>query len=294
MEDLIIIGAGPAGLTSAIYGARAGKKVLVLEKIAYGGKIVSANLVENYPGIKSISGFDFARDLYEQTKSLGAEIKFEKVVDVIDKGDYKEVVTNESTYQAKAVIIATGVENRKLELPMEKELTGKGISYCATCDGAFYKGKTVAVYGGGNTAISDALFLCDHASKVYVIYRKENLRAEKVQVDKLKSHENVEILYNSVITKINGDEKLDSITINDEKELPIDGLFVAIGQEPNDDIKDIIETNEQGYIIGDESCHTNVPGIYVAGDVRVKEVRQLTTAEADGTIAALTAIKEMK
>ena len=299
MKDIIIIGAGPAGLTSAIYARRAGKSVLILEGLSYGGMIVNAKEVENYPGFKSISGYDLATNLYNQVIHLGAEVIYENAFKIEDLGKTKKVITNDHEFESKAVIIATGVQNRKLGLKNENELLGKGISYCATCDGALYKNKTVSVIGGGNTAVSDALFLSEYCKKVYVIYRKDKVRGDKIIVNKLEKKDNVEFIYNSTITEIIGKDKLEKIEIlnnnTDKREImKMDGVFVAIGQEPsNSNFSDLIKMNEAGYIIGDESCHTNIKGIYVAGDTRVKEVRQLTTATSDGTIAALTAIKEM-
>ncbi len=299
MKDIIIIGAGPAGLTAAIYARRAGKSVLLLEGLAYGGMIVSAKEVENYPGFKNISGYDLATNLYNQVIDLGAEVIYEKAFKIEDLGKTKKVITNDNEYEAKALIIATGVQNRKLGLKDEDKLLGKGISYCATCDGAFYKNKVVAVIGGGNTAVSDAMYLSEVAKKVYVIYRKDKVRGDKIVVNKLEKKDNVEFIYNTVVTEVIGKDKLEKIEIlnneTDKRELiDIDGLFVAIGQEPsNSNFADLIKMDDKGYIIGDESCHTNRKGIYVAGDTRVKDVRQLTTATSDGTIAALTAIKEM-
>lgn len=298
MIDIIIIGAGPAGLTSAIYARRANKSVLLLESLSYGGKIIEAKEVENYPGFKSISGYDLATNLYNQAMGLGAEIKYEKVINIKDLGNIKKVVTTEGEYETKAVIIATGVQNRKLGLKNENDLLGKGISYCATCDGAFYKKKIVSVVGGGNTAISDALFLVDYCKKVYVIYRGDTLRADKITVNKLKKKDNMEFIYNTNVTELIGKEKLEKIEIKDNdgniKVMDMDGLFVAIGHEPANSIFDgLIDMDKAGYIIGDEACRTNIKGIYVAGDTREKDVRQLTTATSDGTIAAITAIKEM-
>ncbi len=300
MFDIIIVGAGPAGMTAAIYALRANKKVLILEAVSYGGKIISANEVENYPAIEKISGVDLATNMFNQIKNLGADIRFEKVVDIADLGDTKEVITVDNKYSSKAVIIATGVQTRKLGLDREEELLGHGISYCATCDGAFYKGKDVAVNGGGNSAIEDALYLSEICNKVYIIYRNDKFRAEEYLLDKLKQYDNVEYVFDSNIISLNGNEVLESITVEDkntheQKSIPVSALFIAIGQIPeNNNFAKLIKLNEQGYIIGDDSCHTNVAGIYVAGDTREKEVRQLTTATADGTIAALTAIKEMK
>ena len=296
MYDIIIIGAGPAGLTSAIYARRASKKVLVLEAKTYGGQIINTLDIENYPGEEHISGFDFATKIYNQAKSLGAEIVFEKVTDIKDLGTEKEVITVKNTYKANAIIIATGSENRKLGLVNEDELTGKGVSYCATCDGNFFRKKNVAVVGGGNTALEDALYLADIAEKVYLIHRRDEFRGLESTVNLLKEKENVEFIYNSNVTKLNADEKLKSIEVTNKdgsmKTIDIDGLFVAIGRIPeNQNFAKIIDLDDGGYIIANEDCHTNVDGIFVAGDNRVKEVRQLVTATSDGAVAATAAIK---
>ena len=296
MYDIIIIGAGPAGLTAAIYARRASKKVLVLEAKNYGGAIINTIDIENYPVEAHISGFDFATKIYNQVKELGAEIIFEKVIDLKDNKDEKEVVTTKNTYKAKTIILATGSENRKLGLPNEDELVGKGISYCATCDGAFYKNKTVAVVGGGNTALEDALYLTDIANTVYLIHRKDEFRGEDSTVKSLKEKKNIKFIYNSNVTRLNASEKLTSIEVtgNDgnTKKIEVDGLFVAIGRIPeNQNFAKLIKLDNSGYIIAGENCHTNIPGIFVAGDNRVKEVRQLVTATSDGAIAATEAVK---
>lgn len=297
MYDIIIIGAGPAGLTSSIYASRASKKVLVLEALSYGGQIINTLDIENYPVEPHISGIDFATKLYNQAKELGAEIKFEKVLEINDSDDEKEVVTNNGKYNAKAVIIATGCDNRKLELPNEKELIGKGVSYCATCDGHFYKGKKVAVVGGGNTALEEALYLSDIANTVYLIHRRDEFRGEKKTAELLKEKENVKFIYNSNVTKINGEDKLESIEITNKiddtkSNFFIDGLFIAIGKIPNNEkFSNLLELDENGYIVAGENCHTSTPGIFVAGDNRTKEVRQLVTATGDGAVAAMEAVK---
>lgn len=296
MYDIIIVGAGPAGLTAALYALRANKKVLVLEAKTYGGQIVNASKVENYPGVKSISGFDYAKVLYEQVKDLGADFKFETVVRIDEE---KNVITSKNTYQAKAIILATGAENRKLRLDNEENLIGKGVSYCATCDGNFYKNKVVAVVGGGNTALEDAIYLSNIASKVYLIHRRDSFRGEETYVDELKKQENVEYILNANVVKINGENKIESIDVKDIdgniQNIIIDGLFIAVGQEPKNEIfKNIIEMDKNGYIISEDGVHTSTEGIYVAGDARVKTLRQLTTAVSDGAIAATTAIKEMR
>ena len=296
MYDIIIVGAGPAGLTAALYALRANKKVLVFESNTYGGQIVNASSVENYPGILNISGFDYATNLYNQVKNLKGEIKFETVVKVQED---KTVITNKDTYQAKAVIIATGAKNRKLNLEKEKEFTGKGISYCATCDGNFYKNKIVAVSGGGNAALEDALYLSNIVKKVYIIHRRDTFRGERKYVSELKKKENVEFILNSNVIKIHGTNNLESIDIKnnngDITNIKINGLFIAVGQTPNNEMfSNIVELNDNGYIISEDGVHTSTKGIYVAGDTRVKLLRQLTTAVSDGSIAATTAIKEME
>ena len=288
MYDIIIIGAGPAGMTAAIYAARANKKVLVLEALSYGGEILNTLKIENYPVEENISGFDFATKLYNQVIKLGVEVKLEKVLSI---NENKEVKTNENTYISKSIIIATGLNNRKLNLPLEEELIGKGISYCATCDGAFFKGKDVAVVGGGNTALEDALYLSDICNKVFLIHRRNEFRADPITIDKVLNKDNIIVMYDSIITKINGSNYLESIEVNNEL-LKVDGLFIAIGKIPNlDYLNGLIETNEDGYIKSNELCHTNIDGIFVAGDIREKTLRQLVTATSDGAIAATEAIK---
>ena len=295
MYDIIIVGAGPAGLSCALYALRANKKVLVLEAKSYGGQIVNAHKVENYPGIPMISGFDYATNLYNQVKELGATIKFEQVIEVTED---KKVKTTKDTYQAKAIILATGAQRRKLNIENEEEYIGKGISYCATCDGNFYKNKTVAVIGGGNTALEEATYLSNIADKVYLIHRRDTFKGEEKVLDELKEKANVEILYNTKVYKIKGQEVLESIVVkvqDTDKELKIDGLFVAIGQNPQNEVfAPLIELDSYGYIASKDGVHTNIKGIYVAGDARVKHLRQLTTATSDGAIAATTAIEELE
>ena len=293
MYDIIIVGAGPAGLTAAIYARRASKSVLVLEGNTYGGQIINTLNIDNYPVEAHISGFDFATKLYEQVLELGAEIKFEKVTEINKE---KEVITKKNKYQGKAIILATGAENRKLRIENEEELTGKGISYCATCDGAFYKGKEVAVVGGGNTSLEDAIYLSDIAKKVYVIHRRDEFRGNATYVEELQNKENVEIIYNSQVTKLNGEDCLKSIEVtNNDKEtrtIEIQGLFIAIGRNPeNENFKNLISVDDAGYVIAKEDCHTNIEGIFVAGDNRTKELRQLVTATSDGAVAATEAVK---
>ena len=296
MYDIIIVGGGPAGLTAALYAGRANKKVVVFEAKVPGGQIVNAHMVSNYPGIENISGADYATTLYNQVINLGVEVKFETVLSI---NDDREVTTNKGTYKAKAIILATGVENRKLRIENEEKLVGKGVSYCATCDGNFYKNKVVAVVGGGNTALEDALYLSDLASNVYLIHRRDTFKGEAKLVNELEQKDNVNIIYNSNVIKINGNDKVESIVIKniDESinEINIDGLFIAVGQEPKNIIfKDVVDVDEKGYIVTKDDVHTNKKGIYVAGDAREKLLRQLTTAVSDGSIAATVAIKEME
>ena len=298
MYDTIIVGAGPAGLTAAIYLCRAGKKVLVLEAKSYGGSIINTLDIENYPGLFHVSGFDFADNLYNQAKDLGTEFRFEKVINILD-GKEKKAITSKNEYNCKTIILATGSINRKLGLEKEEELIGRGISYCATCDGAFYKGKTVAVIGGGNTALEDALYLSDIASKVYLIHRRDEFRGDDKTVNILKSKNNLDFIYNSNIIKLYASDRLNSIDVSDSNgkitNIKVDGVFVAIGRIPeNDSFKDIIKVDESGYVISNEDCKTNIDGIFVAGDNREKEVRQLVTATSDGAIAAMEVIKYLR
>lgn len=313
MYDIIIIGAGPAGLSAAIYGIRAGKSVLVLEGKTYGGQIVNTPEVENYPGIKKMSGFEFATELYQQAKDLGAQIKMEKVL-TVEKADGRSeydlqaaeieeqenshiiVTTSKGIYEAGAVIFATGAKNRLLGLPREKEMTGAGISYCATCDGMFYRNKSVAVNGGGSTALEDALFLSNYCREVYLIHRRDTFRGEQKLVEALKKRENVKFILNSVITGLIGEETLTGVQIKEkngeEKVLMIDGLFIAIGQEPETALaKELVAVDGKGYIQAGEDCKTTTQGIFVAGDCRTKAIRQLTTAASDGAVAALMAVE---
>ena len=295
MYDIIIIGAGIAGLTSAIYSLNANKKVLVLEKQSYGGQIITSPKVNNYPGLPNINGFDLATAVYNQAIDLGCEIKYEQVEKITKE---KEVFTTKDKYQAKAIIIATGLVSNKLNIQNEDNYIGKGISYCATCDGNFYKNKDVMVIGGGNTALEETLYLSDICNKVYLVHRRDEFRGQKSSLDKLKEKENVEIITNSQINKLYGNDLLEEVEIiNNNSELRsinISGLFIAVGKVPSNVIfKDIIELNENGYIKDNSNCHTNVEGIFVAGDVKEKNLRQLVTAASDGAIAAIEAIKHL-
>lgn len=297
MFDIIIIGAGPAGLTSAIYSKQASKNVLVLEKETYGGQILSADKIKNYPGFTEITGFEFSTNLYNQVKNLGVEIKYEEVIKIKNHDNFKEVLTNKDSYKCKCIVIATGAKNRMLNLNNEKKFIGKGISYCPTCDGMFFKDKNVAILGGGNTAISSAIYLSDIANKVYFIYRQKNFKDDSLNLDEVKNKDNIKVILNSNVTELLGEDKLEKIKVkendsNKELILDTDGLFIAIGHVPVSSIcENLIDINDKGYIVSNEECVTNIDGIFVAGDVRTKNVRQLTTACSDGTIAAVNAIK---
>lgn len=299
MTDLIIVGAGTAGLSAAIYARRSGKSVLVLEKMTYGGQIINTPEIVNYPGIKNISGFEFATGLYEQATALGAKVDFREVTE-IRKGregrtDGFTVVTPSASYECGAVILATGAKNRPLGLPGEQKLIGSGISYCATCDGGFFRGKVVAVNGGGNTALEDAMYLSNLCSHVYLIHRRDQFRGEAALSEALAARENVSFVLNSEVTALNAEGSLKSIQVRnrvtgEEQTLEVDGLFIAIGQMPeNTPFASLIKLDEKGYIVAGESCLTEEPGIFTAGDCRTKEVRQLTTAASDGAVAATAA-----
>lgn len=284
-------------MTAAIYASQARKKILLLEKSVYGGQIVSADKIKNYPGFEEISGYEYATKLYNQVKTFNPDFKFEEVIEIKNNNDFKEVITNKNSYKGKSVIIATGSKNRKLGLPNEDKLIGKGVSYCSTCDGMFFKDKVVAITGGGNNAIDDALYLSDIANKVYLIYRQKDFKIDSLNLEKLKEKENVEFILNSNINELIGQDKLESIIVKDndtnkETAILVDGIFIAIGHIPVSSMcKNLVKTNELGYIIADENCNTNIEGIFAAGDIRIKPVRQLTTACSDGTVAALNACK---
>ena len=297
MCDCIIIGAGPAGLTAAIYLLRENKKIKIFEKESIGGKIASSARVENYPGFKSISGATLADSLYEQVTNLGGEIDIEEVKSIKD-GKIKEVVTDEGVYQTKAIIIATGTHYNTLNLDNEQNFLGNGISFCTVCDGAFYKDKVVAVIGGANSAIINAIYLSSIAKTVYLIVRSDTLKGEASVIDELLEKDNIKVLYESNVIKYLGDDVLTGIVIKNkggEKTLDVSGVFMSIGQIPETkEFSNLVELDSNNYIKSNEECITNIPGIFVAGDVRKKHVRQLTTAMNDGTIAALNVIDYLK
>ena len=287
MYDIIIVGAGPAGMTAAIYARRAAKSVLVLEAVNYGGQILNTPDIENYPVEAHISGYDFSTKLFV----------FEKAVGINDENGKKTVVTTKKSYEAGAVILATGSANRKLGLEDEEKLVGKGISYCATCDGNFYRKKVVAVVGGGNTALEDALYLSDLAAKVYLIHRRDSFRGEEANVSRLTARDNVEFIYNANVTKLIAEKRLRAIEVTNKidgsvRTVELNGLFVAVGRVPeNNNFADLVRLDGAGYIEAGEDCHTSCAGIFVAGDNRTKTLRQLVTAAADGAMAATEAVK---
>ena len=298
MYDIVIVGAGPAGLTAAIYALREEKKVVILEKETIGGKITSSSKVENYPGFKSISGMDFANNLYEQVIDLGGEINIEEVLS-IENGKVKKVITDENTYETKSIIIASGSKYKTLNLDNEEELIGNGISFCTVCDGSFYKNKDVCVVGGANSALNSALYLSKLCNKVYLVVRGPKLKGDKKVIDNVLSLSNVEVLYNTTVNKyILDNDELVGVEVKSnecEKKLDVEGVFLAIGQSPEIDyLNDLIKVDENNYVLASEDCITNIDGIFVAGDVRKKEVRQLTTAVSDGTNAAINAINYLK
>lgn len=294
MYDIIIIGGGPAGLTAATYGRRAGKSVLVIEKTAFGGQITWSPKVENFPGFLSISGTELGDKLLEQAMEQGAEVELEEVASLSLEGDIKTVhCFSGAEFQGKAVIIATGARPKPLGLPGEDELVGSGVCFCAVCDGAFYKGLDVAVAGGGNSALQDALILSEKCRKVYLIHRRESFRGEARQVEALSQRSNVEFMLDTRITGLLGREQLSGVVLETggiSRDLPVSGLFVAVGHEPDlGAFAPFMELDTQGYAVSGEECLTRTPGVFVAGDCRSKAVRQLTTAVADGTAAALAA-----
>jgi len=294
--DSIIIGGGPAGLTAGIYLARAGFKVLILEKETIGGQIASAPMVENYPGFMQISGSELASNMYDQVEALGVTLEIENVR-AIQNGKLKKVFTDENEYQAKTVIVATGSKHRQLGLKMEEKFLGSGIHFCVSCDGAFYKDKTVAVIGGANTAVTNALYLAEIATKVYLICIEEEPVCEKELLIKIKAKTNVEIISKTTVENFDGEEELESITIKNSegtKTIKVDGVFEAIGMSAQTDlVNELLDRNEANYIVS-ENCETALKGIYVAGDCREKGIRQLTTAIADGTTAAYAAINFLR
>ena len=294
--DTIIIGGGPAGLSAALYSSRDGQKTLILDKGVPGGQIYLSSVVENYPGVKSTDGQALIATMVEQAKFFGTKINQFEEVSEIDLNK-KILKTNKAEYKAKSIILSTGNRWKKLNVPGEAEFVGKGVSYCATCDGPFFKDEEVAVIGGGESAVEEALHLTKFASKVYLIHRRDKLRASKRLQDLAFKNPKIEFIWDSEVSSINGAQKVESLTIKnkktgEEKPLDISGIFIFIGMIPNSEfLSGQLETNERGYIITNEKMQTKFPGIYAAGDVRMSPVKQLTTATADGTIAAISSLE---
>lgn len=289
MLDLVVIGAGPAGLTAAVYGLRAGLSVLVLEEGVTGGQLAVSAEVENYPSWQKISGWELAEKIAGQATSAGADIRYEPVESIEERDGVKTVVTAQHRYDCRAVIVANGAKRRKLGCPGEERLTGKGVSYCAVCDGAFFRNRTVCVVGGGNTALEDALYLAKVCEKVYLIHRRDSFRGERRLQEAVQASEKIEVIWNTAVEEIRGDERVASVLLRGDRtgELPVDGVFVAIGLAPdNDRFAHLLELDGSGYLRAGEDCRTNVEGIYAAGDTRTKEIRQILTAAADGAVAA--------
>ena len=300
MYDIVIIGAGTAGLTAAVYGARAGKSVLVVEAENFGGQITASPRVENYPGIASISGNEFAANLLDQALGLGVQAELERVIGVTCEQGHKLVITEENAYPCLSVIVAAGVKHRTLGLAREAELTGEGVSYCAVCDGAFFKGRDVAVVGGGSTAVSDALFLSEYCRRVTLIHRREQFRAEEALVRQLRLRKNVDFLLDSRVTALQGGSSLEGVRVEnlraqEERFLAVEGLFVAVGQVPDSSaFAELLDLDADGYLIAGEDCRTSCEGIFAAGDCRTKQVRQLATAAGEGAVAGLAAVQYIK
>ena len=296
--DMIIIGSGPAGLAASVYGQRAKLDLIVIEKqMISGGQIINTLEVDNYPGLPGIGGFELGQKFREHAEKLGTAFVTDEVKEVrINEDGTRTVVGAEGDYTAKTVVIASGAEHSLLGVPGEKELTGSGVSYCATCDGNFYRNKVTAVVGGGDVALGDALYLARLCRKVYLIHRRDSFRGAKVLEDKVRAAENIELVLDSTVEEIRGEGQLKSILVKNKKsgaetELAIDGLFIAVGIVPESKSFPFLKTDERGYVLADETCETNVPGVYAAGDVRKKQLRQVITAVADGANAVESAVR---
>ena len=287
--DCIIIGGGPAGLTAGIYAARSGMKTLLLEKMTPGGQMAFIHKLENYPGTNGISGVDLSMEMQQQAESIGVEFEYEAVVQAEINGKIKSVKTESGKiYEAKTLIICTGASHKHLGIPKETELAGAGVSYCAVCDGAFFKNQDVAVVGGGNTALQDTLYLASICRKVYLIHRRSEFRASKILVDRARKLDNVEFVLNAQVKELSGENSLTGIKVEGNcgpRNYEVSGLFIAVGMIPDNAIAEGLELNN-GYIVTDENMRTSVEGVYAAGDIRAKEMRQVITAASDGAIAA--------
>lgn len=293
--DVVIVGGGPAGLTAGIYAARAGKSTAIIERGMIGGQITFTDSIDNFPAAPGMNGAEYAMKIQAQAESFGAEIIMDEIVEVSapeSEGEVFKLKGNNDDYEAVSVVLATGLDNRKMGISGEDGFISRGISFCAVCDGAFFRNKEVAVYGGGNTAVEDAIFLANICSKVTIIHRRDRFRAEQAVVNELKAHDNVEFVMSSNVVGVNGDNALETITVKNNEtgetgDIPVSALFVAIGKIPNGKpFADLVATDDAGYYDIDETCITQTPGLFVAGDGRSKQLKQLTTAVADGSVAA--------
>ena len=293
LYDVIVIGGGPGGYTAALYAARANLSVAILEKLSPGGQMGTTDVIDNYPGFpQGVNGFELAMQMKEGAERFGAQTQLAEVTQVELAGQVKTVHTSGGDYQARTVVLATGAHPRELGLPGERELRGRGVSYCATCDGMFYRGKTVVVVGGGNTAVSDVLYLSRLCEKVYLVHRRDTLRASKVYLDPLQKAENVEFVWDSEVKQLLRDQAVTGVRVRnkktgEERDIPCAGVFVAVGYLPNTQLyRGQVELDEAGYVLADETTRTNLPGVFAVGDLRKKPLRQVVTAASDGAVAA--------
>lgn len=300
MYDVIIAGAGPAGMTAAVYASRANLTTLMLERGIPGGQMANTEDVENYPGYDHILGPDLSNKMFEHSKKFGAEYAYGDIKEIVDHGDYKTIKAGKKEYNTRALIVATGAEYKKLGIPGEEELTGRGVSYCAVCDGAFFKQQHLAVIGGGDSAVEEGMYLTRFADKVTIIHRRDELRAQKILQDRAAKNEKIEFIWDTVVHEINGNGpggkvsslSMENVKTGEKSDFEVDGVFIYIGMVPlNDPFKSLGVTNEDGYIPTNDSMETNMPGVFAAGDIREKELRQIVTATGDGSIAAESAIK---
>lgn len=291
--DVVIIGGGPGGYAAALYAARAGLSTLVLEKFSPGGQMATTDVVENYPGFADgVNGFELGMQMKQGAERFGVKTKLSEVKSVELALESKVIRTAKETFEAKTVVLAMGAFPRELGLPNERELRGRGVSYCATCDGMFYKGKTVVIVGGGNTAVADAIFLAKICEKVYVVHRRDELRASKTYMEALEKAENMEFVWSAEVVEIEAGELVTGVKVKSRKddkvtEIPCDGVFVAVGNVPNTELlKGQVDLDEAGYVLADETTQTNLPGVFAVGDLRKKPLRQIVTAVADGAVAS--------
>ena len=298
--DVLVVGAGPGGLTAAQYASRANLKTVIVEQGAPGGELLNTADVENYPGFTKISGPELATKIYDSSMCFGAESVSGYVADIVCEGAYKIVTVGDTTYRAKAVIIATGATHRELGLESEKRLTGKGVSYCAVCDGFFFRNRDVVVVGGGDSAVEEGTFLTQFVNKVTLIHRRDQLRAQQILQDRLFANEKVEVIWNSEVKEIKGDQSVSSVLIentetDEQSEIPAEGVFIYVGMVPNSQmVAQLGVTNEEGWIVTNERMETTVPGLFAVGDVRLKHLRQIATAVGDGSIAGQAAYEYLQ